>query len=114
MNRVQIDVSRNWADDRIPAMLVIESHEKLAPRDALSRFRRSVSQWLANTEEGKRAWEASRQDFNYGDFLQEGVNAHDNFKAILNANGLHNAWVERLEAEDCCTYWDDTIFPEEA
>ena len=109
-----IDVSRRWADDLIPAILVVQSHERLAPRDALSRFRRSVSQWLANTDEGRKSWEASSHDFNYGDFRQDGVAGDKGFLRLLRANGLLAAKVERMEAIDCDEAWDSTFEPEGA
>jgi hypothetical protein len=114
MNSVQIDVSRNWAEDRIPAILVIESAEAIVPKDALARFRRAVSQWLANTGKGKEAWEDSVHDFNYGDFRMHDVAKDADFIRFLRANGLESARVERYAASDCGEHWDHSISPEGA
>ena len=107
----KIDVSRRNHDVLRDAVLVIRSREKLMPRDALSRFRRSVSQWLANTDEGKKSWEASGHGFNYGDYEADRVANCASFNKILNANGLEKA-VVKTEAEDCGESWDSTFIPE--
>ena len=112
MPEVRIDVSRNWAADKIPGVLVLRSSYALTARDALARFRRSVSQWLANSEAGKAVWERSANDFNYGDFIHYSVADDPEFLRFLNANGLESAKVERYQAEDCGEHWDHSMTPE--
>ena len=118
MATFRIDVSRRWADESIPAVLVLkaegtsQSESGMTAAGALARFRRSVSQWLANTKEGKAAWEYSHHDFNYGDFRL--AEEDPSFLRFLEANGLTSANVERMEAEDLGEEWDSTFMPEDA
>jgi hypothetical protein len=113
MYTYSIDISRKSNPiDSIPAILVISSTKELEVKDALGRFRRSVSQWLANTEQGKMAWEKSGYTFNYGDFITEDVACRKHFLRFLYANGLSKAEVKYFEAEDCGEYWDRVIKPE--
>jgi len=34
---------------------------------ALQRLSKAIGQWIQNTDEGRRAWAGSREDFNIGD-----------------------------------------------
>ena len=111
MFTVSIDISRNWDDDKIPAQLVLRSRSEMSAKKALCCFRRSVSQWLANTKEGKSAWEWSHHNFNYGDLLEEGFGTVIPF---LQANGLDSAEIVRLDVADCDESWDSTFIPEGA
>ena len=112
MFKVTIDVSRRWADDYIPATLILRGPKKLTPKEALARFKRSVGQWLANSTTGKRAWVNSYKDFNYGDFSQECVADDKNFVKFLVANGLYSAVVEKPKVEDCDEHYDVVMLPE--
>ena len=111
MFTVSIDISRNWEDCKISAQLVLRSHLEMSAEQALYRFRRSVSQWLANTEAGKSAWERSNKVFNYGDILAEGFGTVIPF---LQANGLDSAEIIRLDIADCGESWDSSFIPEGA
>ena len=117
--KFKIDVSRNWSDDRVPAMLVLEaegnsvSETGMTSKGALARFRRAVSQWLTNTKAGRDAWQASSHDFNYGDFREYDVANDDDFIRFLHANGLEAAGVQRHAAEDLGEHWDSTFEPED-
>jgi len=111
--KITIDVSRRWKDDYIAGRLVLTTpSKKMTAKEALTRFRRSVGQWLANTEVGKAAWEDSHRDFNCGDFRENDVAKDPEFRRFLVANGLTSAQVERFEAEDCGAEWDDVMEPE--
>lgn len=114
MRTHHIDVSRNWREETIPAILVLKSTSDLDAKQALARFKRSVSQWLANTPRGKSIWASNRQDFNYGDFRENDVGVDPSFIEFLNANGIQSAVVDRFEAETCGETWDTTIHPETA
>jgi len=92
-----IDVSRNWPDpsECIPAFLVLKSDSPKAreSKGALALFKAALSGWLAETEEGKAAWQSSSEDFNYGDFLTYDVGADKDFLNLLHKNGIASAEV---------------------
>ena len=113
MAEFKIDVSRRgFAENSIPAMLVLNTFEptvRMDARGALARFRRAVSQWLANSEAGKASWRAAGGDFNYGDFREDDVATDPDFIRFAQANGLESVSVERFTAEDLGEDWDSTF-----
>lgn len=92
-----IDVSRCWPDpdEWIPAFLVLKSDFDVArePKDALKLFKDALEKWLAATDAGKEAWEASSRDFNYGDYQAYDVAKDKKFLAWLVQNGIASAEV---------------------
>ncbi len=114
MHIVEIDVSRKGVprDQIINARLIIACSQEMTSQEALKRFRRATSQWLANTQDGKAAWAESVHDFNYGDFSMGDVEKDDDFIQFMMANGLLGAHVEQIVTEDCGETWDSVIKPE--
>ncbi len=109
MHTVRINIDNTPYPQRIT--LTIISHDKLSPSDALSRFHRSIRQWLANTDVGKASWEA-RHQFNYGDFVVDAVARDPEFRRFLVTNGLTSAVVHRVEAVELGEHWDRVFEPE--
>jgi hypothetical protein len=52
----------------VDALRVIELTTAANTRDdAMQRLTRAIEQWIGNTEEGRKAWAESSEDFNVGD-----------------------------------------------
>ena len=112
MKEARINVSRNQRKDNIQAVLVLLAKGKPSETEMLARFRRSVSQWLANTQRGKLAWEDSVHDFNYGDFVSWNVQNDPDFLEFLEANGIYCAKVTQETPLDLGETYDSLFRPE--
>lgn len=112
MKQVVIDISRKTLEGKAYAVLALVAPGKPTSMEMLTRFKRAVSQWLANTERGKLAWRRAGGDFNYGDFQEEHLTEDIEFLKFLEANGLESAEVKGMEAEDLGEDYDMVIRPE--
>ena len=53
---------------QVDALRVIElASVAETKQDALQRLSKAIGQWIQNTEDGRRAWADSSEDFNIGD-----------------------------------------------
>lgn len=94
------------------AMLVLTSREKLDPKNALSRFRRSVSIWLHESEIGRTALVESDYAFGYCEFDNFNVSKDPEFRRILVINGLTSAVIRKSEAVRLGERWGSSFEPE--
>jgi len=94
------------------AVLVLTSRDKLSPGDALSRFRRSVSIWLAESDTGRAAWMKNDCAFSYREFYDLDVSKDPEFRRILVVNGLTSAVGRMSEAVRLDERWDQVFEPE--
>jgi hypothetical protein len=92
--------------------LVLVAPGKPTPREMLARFRRSVSQWLANCNAGKAAWAASHRSFNYGHFRDGATWKDPDFIRFLQANGLASAKVVGQDSIDLGEEFERPFEPE--
>jgi hypothetical protein len=60
--------------------------------DALEAFKKGVSQWVAETSDGRRCWEESSENLNIGDLLNEDINDVE-FQTIMSQ---HNVVILRM------------------
>lgn len=91
MNQVQICFIR-MDGARVDALRVLElSTVAQTKADALRRLSRAVGRWIENTDEGRRAWASSREDFNVGDlaeFLSDSGKAISSLQSFLEKEGI--------------------------
>ena len=67
MNKIQICFIR-MDGTRVDALRVLQISTVAENKaDVLHRLSRAVGRWIQNTEEGRRAWAKSGEDFNVGD-----------------------------------------------
>ena len=70
MNKIRICFIR-MDGLRVDALRMIEIATVAETKeDALQRLSRAVGQWIQNTDEGRRAWTESSEDFNVGDLAE--------------------------------------------
>lgn len=83
-------------------------------KEALDALKSAITQWVANTEEGKAAYEASSEDYNIGDFVDD----YDNYslKPYLASAGIARIKLETLCPDHSQSYdmhlVDDTELPD--
>jgi len=59
--------------------------------EAMQRLTRAIEQWIGNTEEGRKAWAESSEDFNIGDlagYLNGGKKAVPSLQRYLDQEGI--------------------------
>lgn len=70
MNKIRICFIR-IDGTQVDALRVIEITTVAETKeDALQRLSRAVGQWIQNTNEGRRAWTGSSEDFNVGELAE--------------------------------------------
>lgn len=70
MNKIRICFIR-IDGTQVDALRVIEIATVAETKeDALQRLSRAVGQWIRSTNEGRRAWTESSEDFNVGDLAE--------------------------------------------
>ena len=111
MNVYRIDVSRHVENDRIPAVLVLESAEEMSTTEAFTRFKMAVKMWLANNPGGQKANKRACGRFNFGDLNVELSDKKGNGPLfdLLTHNSITAVRIEMLEAEDVGASWDDVL-----
>lgn len=91
MNHIQICFIR-MDRARVDALRVLElSTVAETKADALRRLSRAVGRWIQNTDEGRRAWTSSSEDFNVGDLaesLSESGKAIGSLQPFLEKEGI--------------------------
>ncbi len=91
VNKIQVCFIR-MDGSRVDALRVIEITTVAETKeDALQRLSRAVGQWIQNTNEGRRAWTESSEDFNVGDlaeYLSRSGKATPNLQQFLQKEGI--------------------------
>ena len=91
MNKIQICFIR-MDGTGVDALRVLEISTIAENKaDVLHRLSRAVGRWIQNTEEGRRAWANSGEDFNVGDladYLSRSGSATGSLQQLLEKEGI--------------------------
>ena len=75
-------------------------------KQVMARLRRAITQWINTTEEGKKQWKSSFEDFNVGDL--SGLLGDWSLIRCLEANGIHDFDITGVIL-DCDAFHYDTV-----
>ena len=111
--KVQHVVIRRSADENTCAAVIAYTEKNSrADRDFLGAVKAALADWRNKTDDGKRAWRQSAEDFNVGDLS---IELRDSgLVAELARQGVHKLFVETFVDSEPVQNWDfDTKLMEE-
>ena len=88
-------------------------HQDGPQGETLMRFKLAVTQWINTTEQGKRSYADSCEDFNIGDFLNDGVRTDDDFGRICQQHNVRVVHCEQLPLDQHCSF-DALLYDQDA
>lgn len=74
-------------------------------------LRRAITNWVNDTDEGKREWENSSRDFNVGD-LSSLLPLPSSLKKYLRKEGIHSISINIHSSGHASWCFDDVLFSE--
>lgn len=110
---VRFIVRRNSLEEETYAVVEAVAVSKLNSdsrfRDALTS---ALSEWVAKTTAGRRAWKDSSQDFNVGDLSH--WQSEKSLQPYLEKQGIRHLRVETFSEDFVCSHWSyDTVLVNE-
>lgn len=93
------------------ALQVSTPNSILTTADALAALELSITQWVAETEEGRNSWDNSCSDYNIGDFLEDFRT--ESLVDQLSKNGLKILSLETYDVSGMVSY-DKVLVDESA
>lgn len=84
-------VLRNSGDEITFADVSCQTDREMTDTELREAVSKAVSEWIAETEDGKKAWEYSCEDFNIGDLACRGID--DDLKEKLEKVGVYELHI---------------------
>ena len=110
MQQKKITILRSSDEEITYAVLECTTSHKMGDELLLDCFRKAITRWMDETEEGKKAWEESCEDFNVGDLVFH-VDNNKELRDILESWGIYDVEIETFcidsQASNAWTY--DTV-----
>jgi len=93
----KITILRSSNEEITFAVLTCETETEMSDGQVLRAFKDGLTEWMEETEEGRKAREYSCDDFNIGDFSNYFNRGESHL--YLERHGIHNVDVEIHSAE---------------
>lgn len=84
------------------AMLTVWS--ALGEDEIVPAIKRALTQWVISTEDGKKAWSATCEDFNVGDLMSGNCLRDDALTALLRGEQVYIADGVIADASEACNF----------
>lgn len=101
----KVEFARNWRDDICIGYMQITTMEPTTEAQALKAVKAALTQWIATTEDGRKAY-GDYEEFNFGDFLNSEPWEDASFTEIAKKHGLISVTGDSYGSVDSAEDWD--------
>jgi hypothetical protein len=93
--KVRYIVPRISADEFTFAVVTADVTRRLTAAEFRNAVTQAITEWVETTDVGRRAWQASSEDFNVGD-LSGYMPAHGCLRRILTKHGIRSLKIDTV------------------